>query len=81
MSGKARAGQLLTPSRPATRPEIRIMQLPKGAVRLGALAGTTVAHPFVPDGWTGSTCLVCFGWCTDPRHNGHDARPTPPVTP
>jgi hypothetical protein len=48
--------------------EIRVVRLPGGAMPLGALAATDVAHPFVPDGWTGSTCMACFGWCTDPRH-------------
>jgi hypothetical protein len=39
------------------------------AIRLGALAGTTVAHGFLPDPYTGSTCWTCFGWVNDYRHN------------
>lgn len=48
--------------------EIRVVRLPGGPIALGALAGTSVAHPFVPDGHTGTSCMACFGWCTDYRH-------------
>lgn len=48
--------------------EIRVVRLPGGNMPLGALAGTDVAHPFVPDGHTGTSCMACFGWCTDFRH-------------
>jgi hypothetical protein len=51
--------------------EIRRVHLPGGPVPLGALAGTDTAHPFVPDGGIGTSCLLCFGWCSDPRHAGH----------
>ena len=53
--------------------DIRRVRLPSGLVPLGALAATTTAHPFVPDGWTGTSCLLCYGWCSDVRHAG---RPT-----
>jgi hypothetical protein len=60
--------------------DIRRVRLPSGLVPLGALAATTRSHPFVPDGWTGTSCLLCFGWCTDPRHTGHQPLPTVTVT-
>lgn len=51
--------------------EIRRVHLPGGPVPLGALAATSLPHAYVPDGWTGTTCMLCFGWCTDYRHAGH----------
>lgn len=51
----------------------RLIHLPAGAIPLGALAGTARPHPFLPDGWTGTTCLACFGWCSDPQHLGRPA--------
>lgn len=50
--------------------DLRVVRLPAGVIPLGALAGTDVAHPHVPDGNTGTQCLACFGWCTDVRHLG-----------
>jgi hypothetical protein len=61
--------------------EIRRVRLPSGGlVPLDMLATTRTAHPFTPDGWTGTSCLLCYGWCSDPRHIGHRAAPTGPVT-
>lgn len=53
--------------------DIRVVRLPRGNLPLGALAGTTTAHPFVPDGHTGTSCLLCFGWSNDVRHLGRPA--------
>lgn len=47
------------------------------SVPLGAFAGTATAHPHTPDSHTGTSCLLCFGWCNDPRHGGHKANRTP----
>lgn len=58
--------------------ETRTVHLPKGStIRLGALAGTDVAHAHVPDGHTGTLCMACFGWCNDARHWGRAALRTP----
>lgn len=57
------------------RREIRTVQMPSGPVQLGKFAGTKTAHPHVPDGWTGTSCVLCFGWCTDPRHAGRSSLP------
>lgn len=46
-------------------------QIPLGgdkAIAVGALAGTTVAHGFLPDLETGSSCIACYGWQDDYRH-------------
>jgi hypothetical protein len=51
--------------------EIRRVHLPAGPVPLGALAGTGTPHGYVPDGGNGTSCMLCFGWCTDVRHAGH----------
>lgn len=40
-------------------------------VVVGGLAGTDVIHNAVPDAWTGSSCMACFGWKDDPRHLFH----------
>lgn len=48
--------------------EARVVHLPGGVIPLGALAGSDRAHPFVPDGHTGTLCMACFGWCNDYRH-------------
>lgn len=56
--------------------EIRHVRLPSGSlVPLGMLATTRTAHPFAPDGGTGTSCLLCFGWSCDPRHSEHRALP------
>jgi hypothetical protein len=50
----------------------RYVRLAGGAtVQVGALAGTDTVHGCVPDAWTGSSCLACFGWQDDPRHLFH----------
>lgn len=46
----------------------RYLRLPNGILPVGGLAGTDIAHPHIPDGHTGTSCLACYGWCTDPRH-------------
>lgn len=38
------------------------------AIAVGALAGTTVAHGFLPDQHTGTSCMACYGWSNDYRH-------------
>lgn len=48
----------------------RYIHLPGGPVKVGQLAGTSVRHPHVPDGNTGTLCMACWGWCNDPRHTG-----------
>lgn len=49
--------------------EVRVVRLPGGRVfALGAFAGTECVHPFVPDGATGTSCRLCFGWSSDYRH-------------
>ena len=48
--------------------EIRVLRLDSGSIPLGAYAGTDQAHEFVPDLNTGTSCMACFGWCTDYRH-------------
>jgi len=44
-------------------------------VRVGSLAGTAYLHSHAPDGTTGTQCLACFGWVTDPRHVFHRIMP------
>jgi len=48
--------------------EIRVVRLPDRTIALGALAGTAVAHGFLPDLHTGTSCVACFGWSNDYRH-------------
>lgn len=48
--------------------EVRVVRVGKARVAVGALAGTSTPHPFVPDGSTGTSCMACFGWCSDYRH-------------
>lgn len=49
--------------------EIRTVRLPGGkAYALGAYAGTGIAHPYVPDGGSSTSCQLCFGWSSDYRH-------------
>lgn len=48
--------------------EIRVLRLPGGVLPLGVFAGTDTMHPPVPDPYTGSSCLACFGWTDDYRH-------------
>jgi hypothetical protein len=51
------------------RREARTVRLPGGRTfALGAYAGSGAAHPFVPDGGTSTSCMLCFGWSNDPRH-------------
>lgn len=57
--------------------EIRVVRLPTVTVPLGALAGTETPHPHTPDSGNGTSCLLCFGWCNDPRHSHHKANRTP----
>lgn len=52
----------------------RYIRLPKGGViHVGGLAGNSALHPFMPDGYTGTSCVACFGWCNDARHAFHPA--------
>jgi hypothetical protein len=51
--------------------EIRVVRLPGGPIPLGAYAGTDIAHQFIPDGDTGTSCMGCFGWSNDYRHLGY----------
>lgn len=50
--------------------EIRRVKVGSTLVPLGALAGTTTGHPFVPDDWSGTSCQLCYGWSDDSRHFG-----------
>ena len=50
----------------------RYVRLPSGEpVVVGGLAGTDQRHGFVPDSWTGTSCMACFGWNDDTRHLLH----------
>lgn len=53
--------------------EVRVVRLPGGTIPLGAYAGTDTAHPHIPDGNTGTSCMGCFGWSNDARHWAHRA--------
>ena len=46
---------------------------------IGWFAGTDLPHPMIPDGYTGSSCTLCFGWCCDSRHLGRDILPPPVI--
>jgi hypothetical protein len=51
------------------RREVRTVRLPGGrSFALGAYAGSGAAHPFVPDGGSSTSCMLCFGWSNDHRH-------------
>lgn len=52
----------------ARQREIRVVNIGRRRVALGAFAGTDIRHPFVPDGHTGTSCMACFGWSNDVRH-------------
>jgi len=41
---------------------------PKTLVVVGSLAGTKQPHGFIPDAWTGSSCLACFATCDAVQH-------------
>lgn len=51
----------------------RYVLLSGGAtVVVGGLAANPAArHGFVPDAWTGTSCVACFGWVSDPQHLFH----------
>lgn len=53
----------------------RYVRLSAGTVRVGQLAGTAAPHPFAPDGHTGTSCMACYGWVSDPRHAAHPRLP------
>lgn len=60
----------------ATRIPTRYVRLSHGVtVRVGSMAGTHYLHNHAPDGGTGTSCLACFGWVTDPRHTFHQVLP------
>lgn len=43
-----------------------------GIIRVGSLAGRPyILHGYVPDLWTGSSCMACFGACDAARHLFH----------
>ena len=44
---------------------------------IGWFAGTELTHPMIPDGASGTSCTLCYGWCCDARHLGHDILPPP----
>lgn len=48
--------------------ETRVVSIGTRRIPLGALAGTGTAHPFLPDGHAGTSCMACFGWSNDYRH-------------
>lgn len=51
------------------RREPRVVRLTDGRrYGLGAYAASGAAHPFVPDGGTSTSCMLCFGWSNDSRH-------------
>ena len=58
---------------PAAEAPARYVRLSGGStVKVGALAGQPQArHGFVPDAWTGTSCMACFGWVSDPQHAFH----------
>lgn len=55
--------------------EFRRIRLPGGFLEVGGLAGLPTLHNFTPDGHTGSMCMACFGWVSDPRHAFHRRLP------
>lgn len=54
--------------------EIRVVSVGHRRIALGALAGTDTGHPFMADGHTATSCLLCFGWSNDYRHWAGDGR-------
>lgn len=83
-AGQVVASKARTPQSPAvvaleaaarTRLPSRFVALAAGTVPLGVLAGTRAQHPYLPGGDTSTSCLVCFGWCDDPRHAAWCALP------
>jgi hypothetical protein len=70
LAAEARIAEEVTRER-----EPRVVRVGDTVVMVGGLAGRDDLHVFVPDGWTGSQCLACFGWYTDTRH----VPPPPPV--
>jgi hypothetical protein len=53
----------------------RYVHPPVYPVLIGQFAGTDIPHPHIPDRHTGTSCMACFGWCTDARHAFHPALP------